>query len=258
MRRSVILTLCLLGATAAFGQAPGQVTNKKTASGPGPKTKEEQKAVETLLKAQMPDEVIKAADDLVTSFPSTDFKSFALEREAEAYQQKNDNTKAIVFGEQALQADPKNFDADNLLANVIAATTRDTDLDKDEKLTKADKYAHDSLDELNNGAKPWLYADAQWPKVKAMAMSQAYQALGNAALVRKKTDEAIADFEKGVDANPDPILMIRTGRALLVAKKPDDAIVWFDKVINSADAPAQYKNIAQNDKTRALQAKGSK
>ena len=166
----------------------------------------------------MPDDVIKAAEELVTKFPTSDFKAFALEREGEAYQQKNDNAKAIVYGEQALEADPMNFDADNLLANVLAATTRDTDLDKEEKLAKADKYSHDALTTLE-GPKPWMYGDAQWPLVKAAATSQAYQALGNAALVRKKTDEAVADFQKGIDANPDPILMIRTGRALLAGEE---------------------------------------
>ena len=70
------------------------------------------------------------------------------------------------------------------------------------------------------------------------------------ALVRKKTDEAVADFQKGIDANPDPVLMIRTGRALLAAKKPDEAITYFDKVMNSADAPAQIKSIAQADRVR--------
>jgi hypothetical protein len=42
----------------------------------------------------------------------------------------------------------------------------------------------------------------------------------------------------------------------LAEKKNDEAITWYDKVINSADAPAQYKSIAQSDKTRAVQAKG--
>jgi hypothetical protein len=50
--------------------------------------------------------------------------------------------------------------------------------------------------------------------------------------------------------------MIRTGRALLAAKKPDEAITWFEKVMNSADAPAQIKSIAQADRVRAIQAKG--
>ena len=259
MRRLAILTICSLAAAAAFAQAPPAnapaAPKKVVKTGPGPKTQAEQQAVQALLQAQTPDDIIKACDELVTKFPSSDFKAFALEREGEAYQMKNDNAKAIVFGEQALEADPMNFDADNLLANVLAATTRDTDLDKEEKLAKADKYSHDALTTLE-GPKPWMYGDALWVKVKSAAASQAYQALGNAALVRKKTDEAVADFQKGIDANPDPILMIRVGRALLTAKKADEAIVWFDKAINMPNVPAQIKSIAQNDKARAQQAKG--
>jgi tetratricopeptide (TPR) repeat protein len=213
-----------------------------------------------MIQAQTPDDKIKAVEELTTKFANTDYKSFALEQEAEAYQQKGDNTKAIVFGEQALQADPKNFDADNLLANVTAATTKDTDLDKEEKLTRADKYAHDALDLLNADAKPALQSnltDEQWKTRKNAAISLSYQALGTTALVRKKNDEAVANFQKGVDAYPDPVLMIRAGRALLAAKRPDDAITWFEKVMNSADAPAQIKSIAQADRVRALQAKGT-
>jgi len=259
MRRLAILTVCSLVAAAAFAQAPPSnapsAPKKVVKTGPGPKTKEEQQAVQALLQAQMPDDVIKAAEDLVTRFPSTDFKAFALEREGEAYQTKGDNAKAIVYGEQALAADPMNFDADNLLANVLAITTRDTDLDKDEKLAKADKYSHDALTTLD-GPRPWMYGDAQWPQVKAAAISQAYQALGNAALVRKKVDEAVADFQKGIDALPDPILLIRVGRALLSAKRADEAIVWFDKAINTPNVAPNIKSIAENDKKRAQQSKG--
>ena len=57
--------------------------------------------------------------------------------------------------------------------------------------------------------------------------------------------------------DPDPVLMIRTGRALLAAKKPDEAITYFQKVMDSADAPAQIKSIAQADRVRAMQAKGT-
>lgn len=254
MKLSAILAISLLAAAAAFAQAPNSnkdVAVKKTKQGPGPKSSGEQQAVQAVLQAQAPDDVIKAVDNLITKYPDTDFKSFALEREGEAYQQKNDNTKAIVFGEQALAADPKNFDADNLLANITAATTRENDLDKDEKLAKADKYAHDALDSLN-GEKPWMYADAQWIKVKGMAAGQAYQALGNIALVRKKNDEAIDDFQKGVEASQDPLIMIRLGRALANEKKYDDAMSWDDKAIAASDAP-QFKNIAQNDKARFQQ-----
>ncbi len=109
MRRFVFLTLCSLAAATGFAQAPANTPaapKKVVKTGPGPKTPAEQQAVQALLQAQMPDDVIKAADELVTKFPSTDFKAFALEREGEAWQQKNDNAKAIVYGEQALDGGP--------------------------------------------------------------------------------------------------------------------------------------------------------
>jgi tetratricopeptide (TPR) repeat protein len=259
-----LLTICLLTTLLTTGIAFAQQQPVKKASGNafGPKTKAEAEAINEVIQAQTksPDDMIKAVDALTAKFADTVFKSFALELEAEAYQQKGDNTKAIVYGEQALQADPKNFEADNLLANITAATTRDTDLDKEEKLTKADKYAHDALQFLGSGERPPLYAnltDEQWGKRKGAAESLAWQALGTAALVRKKNEEAVADFEKGVAANPDPVLLIRTGRALLADKKPDEAITYFEKVMNDAQAPAQIKSIAQADRVRAIQAKGT-
>jgi len=209
-----------------------------------------------MLQAQDPDGRIQAADALVTKFANSDFKSLAFYVEADAYQQKNDNAKAIVFGEQALETDANNFDAAVLLANVLASTTRDTDLDKDEKLTRSTKYAMGALDGLKVAAKPNpKMTDEQWDAYKKNDTAQAYQALGNIALVQKKYDEAVADFQKGVDANPDPLLMIRAGRALLAAKKYDDAITWFDKAINAPGVPDQFKNIAVGDKNRATQAK---
>lgn len=266
MRRSVLpaafLFAALLSSGAAFAQAPAAAPPVKLdKKGPGPKSKEEVQAVTALFQsqAQAPDDEIKAAEALLTKFADSDYKAIALEIEAEAWQKKNDNAKAITYGEQSLQADPKEYDADNLLANIIAATTRDTDLDKDERLAKAEKYAHDAMDAVNAG-KPPLFAkasDAAWAKTKAEAESLSYQALGNVALVRKKTDEAIADFEKGVAANPDPILMIRTGRALLAARKPDEAITWFQKAIDAPGIQPQIKDIAEHDKERAEKSKPS-
>jgi tetratricopeptide (TPR) repeat protein len=257
-----LLLAALLTSGAAFAQQKGAAAAPAApAKGLSPKSQAEAQAVNAVIQAQTqsPDEMIKAVDALISKFADTAYKSFALELAAEAYQKKGDNAKAIVYGEQALQADPKNYDADNLLANITAATTRDTDLDKEEKLARADKYAHDAIDTLEKDGKPPLFAnmnDEQWSKTKAGSEALSYQALGTVALTRKKTDEAVADFQKGIDLNPDPVLMIRAGRALLAAKKPDEAITYFEKVMNSPDAPAQIKSIAQADRVRAIQSKG--
>ena len=117
MRRFALPTVCLLAFLGASTLALAQQKKGGAPAGPGPKSQAEVTAVNAMIQAQTPDDKIKAVEELITKFANTDFKSFALEMEAEAWQQKNDNVKAIVYAEQALQADPKNFDADNLLAN---------------------------------------------------------------------------------------------------------------------------------------------
>jgi tetratricopeptide (TPR) repeat protein len=260
MRRNSLLASCLFGALLTSGAAFAQNKPPAAAKGPGPKSQAEAQAVNAVIQAQAqsPDDMIKAVDALVSKYSDTVYKSFALELEAEAWQKKGDNAKAIVFAEQALQVDPKNYDAATLLANITAATTRDTDLDKEEKLTRAEKYAHDALDILEKDGKPALFAnvpDDQWAKTKAAGEAMAYQALGQVATVRKKNDDAIAAYQKGVEVSPDPLMMIRLGRALAAAKRYDEAVSWDEKVMNS-DAPAQYKSFAQADRVRAIQAKG--
>lgn len=267
MRSSTIFAAGVLAAfvcgSSAFAQAPAAAPPpiKADKNGVGPKSKGEETAVRAVFEAQTktPDEEIAACEALISKYADTVYKSFALELEAEAYQRKGDYTKAIVYGEQSLEADPKNYDADNLLANIYAATTKDTDLNRDQNLTKADKYAHDSLTALDAG-KPAIFArasDDAWNKTKAGATEQAYQALGLIAMDRKKYDDAIADFQKGIDAMPDPLLMIRLGRVYYTERKYDDAISWDQKVIDSPDAPAQYKKIAQDDKQRFTQTRQS-
>lgn len=266
MRSSTIaatLFAVSLGAAVALAQAPPTAPpppTKVTKNGPGPKSKAEESAVRAVFQSQTqsPDDQIAACEALISKFADTDYKGFALELEAEAYQKKGDIAKAIFYGETALVADPKNYDADNLLANLYAATTKDNDLDKNDKLAKAEKYAHDSLAALDSG-KPAIFATASedaWNKTKAGATEQAWQALGIVAQVKKNYDEAIKDFQMGLEAGNDPLLRIRLGRAYFLQKKYDEAIAEDQKVIDSADAIPQYKKIAQDDKQRFTMAKG--
>jgi tetratricopeptide (TPR) repeat protein len=255
MKRLAIAGLCLIAATSAFAQGQQQMKKKSPTQ-----SKAEAAAVKAMLEAQSPDDQIKTADELITKFSNTLYKSFALFTEADAYEAKNDHTKSIVYSEQALQADPKNFDAETLMANIIASTTKDTDLDKAEKLTSAAKYAKDALDVIPTVGKPDLFqlTDDQWAKMKNQASARAWQAMGLVASVQKKADESIADYEKGLALDPNPVLMLRVGRALEAQKKYDEALEWMDKCIASPDASAQIKDIATKDKARvtAEKAKG--
>lgn len=267
MRRSTLATTLFaisLGAVVALAQAPPTAPPppaKVNKNGPGPKSKAEENAIRAVFQSQTqtPDDQIAACEALINKFADTDYKGFALELEAEAYQKKGDAAKAIFYGETALGADPKNYDADNLLANLYAATTKGTELDAKDRLAKAEKYAHDSLAALDSG-KPPLFAaasDDAWNKTKAGATEQAWQALGLVAQVRKNYDEAVTDFQKGLEANNDPLLRIRLGRAYFLEKKYDEAIAEDQKVIDDAGAPAPYKKFATDDKQRFTMTKGS-
>jgi len=244
MRRyAIISTILLAGAVSAFPQGGKQMK---------PKSKSEETAIKALLGAQDLDSRIKAADDLITKFADTEFKAFALYTEADAYAQKGDTDKAIVYAEQTLAADPKNYQAQVLLAKMYSQTVKPTDLDKNEKLTKATKYANDALESLKTAEKPNpQLTEEQWKEMKGDFEGQAYFALGVDAAYKNKMDDVTADFTKVAELDTDPVDLIRAGRVLLDLKKPAAAIPWFEKAGTAKNVPPQIKQIADSDLARA-------
>jgi tetratricopeptide (TPR) repeat protein len=247
MMRLAIAAICLYAACLCTPRAAFAQDNANPA-----KSAAEASAVQAMLQAQTPDDQIKTADELIAKYSSTNYKAYALFTAAGAYDQKGDHAKAIAYCEKALAADPKDFDAEILMANVIASNTSDGDPDKADKLARVEKAAKHALDVIKTAPKPHLFqmTDGEWASTKNSAASQAWQVLAMAATIEKNADEAIADYQKGLALTPDPGLMIRVGRALEAFQKYDDALGWFDKAIASPSADAQLKDVAAHDKTR--------
>jgi len=259
--------LILAAMVAALGSAPGAMAQPKNGApaqqskpqGPAPKSKGEQDALVALFNAQgKPDETIAAAEALLTKFADTDFKDTALFFEATAYQQKGDTDKAQVFAERTLAANPKNFQASLMLSEMIAQHTRENDLDKEEKLAKAEKYGNDTIATLNAAVKPNpQLTDQQWEDAKKDLIARTHDALGMAALVRKKYDAAINEFKMSVEgtAHPEPAYEVRLASAYNSAGKYDEAIATAEKVMAEADTPTQIKQVAQSIRAGATVAK---
>ncbi len=263
MRRIAILFVSLAAAVPAFSQAPPAPAPAGTAApagaaaapaikGPHPKSAAENDAIVAMFKETDPDKQIKDAEDLLTTYSDTDYKSQVLLIEATAYNQKRDYPKAIVVGEKALDADPNSYATLLLLADIYARTSKPTDLDLNDKVAKVDKYAKEALADLAKAQKPKAdLPDDAWAQAKTGEEAQAYLSLGLAAVLRKKYDEAKTDFDKSISMYPDPLVMLYIERAYSAAKQYDDAIAWADKVAAAPNVPDQYKGIANNDKTRA-------
>ena len=126
----------LIGLACGVGLLFGQ------AKAPQPKSQKELEAIQAMFNAQDPDGQIKAAENLIQKYADTEFKSIALFVAANAYQNKNDATNAIIYAERMLEVDKTSFQAGQamtMIAKNLAIRTREFDLDKEEKLSRAEK-----------------------------------------------------------------------------------------------------------------------
>ena len=245
MKMKSLIAALLMAGTLAMGQKV--------------KSPKEAEAVNAVLTAATPDQKIAAADNLLSKYKDTAFKSIALQMAGEAYAQKGDGTNALVYGDRAIEADPKNFQALLLVSSQLARTTKEFDLDNDEKLKRAGKLANDAVTAIAAAEKPNpQLTDDQWAGIKKDLTSEAHETLGMIASVDKKWDPAITELKTAIDvaATPSYTAMVRLMSVYNNAKKYDDASALADKLIATAGAPDNLKKIAQQEKAVALKGKG--
>jgi tetratricopeptide (TPR) repeat protein len=239
----------------------GLLAAASLAMGQKPKSPKELEAVQAVLSAPTPDQRIAAVDNLISKFKDTEFKAIALEMAGEAYQQKGDSPNAIVYGNRALEADPKNFQAMLLVSGQLAQITKEFDLDKDEKVKRAKKLAEDAITAVNAAAKPNpKLTDDQWNGIKKDLAAQAHETLGVIASIDKHWDVTITELKMAIDdaANPEASTMVRLAAAYNNAKKYDEAAAMADKVLAIPGAADNLKKIAQDEKQRAAKGKAQK
>ncbi|MBZ5633128.1 MAG: tetratricopeptide repeat protein [Acidobacteriia bacterium] len=228
---------------------------------PKPPAPEELKALQEIVNANTVDARVAAADNFVKNFPKSEYRNFALTMAADAYEMGGNVTKAIIYYQQALEANPKDYNAMLMLAAETARTTREFDLDKEEKLAKSEKYAKDGMALIPSANKPNpQVTDAQWDAAKKDDLARGHEALGLIALARKKYDDAAGEFKTATEtaSQPQPATFIRMAGAYTDAGKPDQAIAALDKALAMPNLPDQIKQVAQAEKTRAEKAKTAK
>jgi hypothetical protein len=198
----------------------------------GQKVSQRKRKHGTRFAATTPDAKIAAVDSLISKFKDTRFKSPALMMAGDI-QRKGDAPNSIVYGNRALEADPKNFQAMLLVSGQLAQMTKEFDLDKDEKLKQASKLANEAITTINAAPKPNpQLPDDQWAAIKKDMVSQAHETLGVIASIDKKWDTAITEFKTAIDeaAHPEPSTMVRLTATYNVAMKYDEAGAMADKV----------------------------
>jgi tetratricopeptide (TPR) repeat protein len=121
-----------------------------------------------------------------------------------SYQQLNDFENMLIFGDETLKQNEDNVGVLLQLSFAIPTRTREFDLDKEEKLSKAEDYAKRAMTLIPNLQKmdPNL-PDEQWLLTKKDFMSQAHESLGLIELKRENYDAAIESLTKALELAPE-------------------------------------------------------
>ena len=235
-----ILTFCLLLGLAASSFAQD--------AGPQPKSQEELDALLAVQAAPTAEERIASATKFLGDYPDTDFKEFGNYMLMLSYQQVNDFENMLLYGERTLEENPDNVGTLLQLAFAIPTRTREFDLDKDEKLAKAEDLGKRALSLIPNLEKmdPAM-TDEAWLLTKKDFMSQGNESLGMVALKRKDYPLAEEMLQKSLTLATEQSgpTFYYLAEALHKQGKKDEAINVIDKSIAAGGMPlADGTNLA--------------
>ncbi len=275
MRSIAIMTALLVGATVMSAQttsAPGQAATPQTQSGaanqPGSaqtppaaghkvlqaKSQDELKAYQDAYAKTDPAQLEAAADDFSAKFPTSELRASLYIKDMNLYAQQNNTDKVISTGRKAIAADPTNPIPLVQVASALAESTRDTDLDKEERLAEAAKDAHAAIDNIDTGLVIPANADpARVETAKHSILTMAYDTLGMVDMNKNDYASAETNLQKAIDeskGNPEAVLYLR----LSVAQ---DKLKQYPQALDSANKAVQYskdgtaaQNLAKQQQAR--------
>ena len=146
-----------------------------------------------------------------------------------------------------------------LVGETIVRHTRENDLDKDEKLAKAEKDLNLTIENMKTAEKPNAnLPDAQWEEAKKFTIAEAQADLGRVSMLRKKYADAIAPLQAAVDADPQPAYFVWLASSQQQAGKNDEAIATVDKLLAQPNLDPRFRQAGTQVKLDAAKAKGGK
>lgn len=220
---------------------------------PSAKTQEEFKAYQEAATKPTTAEEEAAADAFATQYPDSDLKLLLYRNAMFKYQSANNGEKTIAMSKKVLALDPDSPEALVLAAVITAQSTRETDLDRDERLNQASANASKALQTVDTDmlVPPNLPAESV-QTAKNSLRSMAYDALGTVAMLKKDDSTAETNFRKSAELNPqpDPVTWLRLSIALDHQGKFAPALDAANKAVQySADSP-QANSLAKMERDR--------
>ncbi len=109
------------------------------------------KAYQDVMAKTDPAQLEAAATEFAAKYPDSELRAALFIRAMDLYAQANNNDKVIATGRQAIAYGPTNPIPLVQVASTLAETTRDTDVDRQQKLAEAAKDAQAAIDNIDTG-----------------------------------------------------------------------------------------------------------
>lgn len=197
------LLFLLAGATARLNAIPRPAGDQAATSkkkGPQAKSKEEYNAFLAAVSAPSASLAESSAREFEAKYPNSELLSSVYEQVMGKYQAAENSGKIVDMGRKALHYNPDNPIALVMTSTAIIADTRDTDIDRDQKLKETADDANRALQVVESGNFV-LRADATPEQIAAFkdtVICMATGALGESELLRNNFAAAAQQLQRSL------------------------------------------------------------
>ncbi|MGH9522610.1 MAG: hypothetical protein ACRD3E_08770 [Terriglobales bacterium] len=243
------------GKTAPAGQAAAPAEPAPlpgTKHPPQAKTQDEMKAFQDANAKTTPAEVETAADAFAQAHPDSELRVLLYRKAMYDYQNVNDADKAIEMGRKLLALDPNNPEGLVMTATFLSERTRDTDLDRDERLNEGSRDAEKALQTIETDLMlPGTVTQEQATAIRTQMKGMAYAALGTISIAKKDFPAAEKNLKQAADLYPgDPLVWLRLAYSLDKENKFAEAVKPADNCIQYSAQQPQVANLCRQEKER--------
>ena len=262
--KRVIVMVAVLGISAwSAGQTSDKTASQSTQAAPAAapqgkrppqaKTQPEFEGYKAAAALTDPAALEKAADDFAGKFPDSELRPVLYKAAMHAYQQVNNAQKMMDMARKVLSFDADDPEALLGVSQVLAERTRDTDLDKDQRLAEAKKDAEHALVTIDTDVPSTGYPPEQLNAFKGFMRSEAYAILGTIAFNAKAWPEAESNLRKSIDAFPqqvDPIAVFRLAVTLDMQNRIPEALKYVNQAVELTKEDTAAGKAARDEKDR--------
>jgi hypothetical protein len=217
------------------------------------KTQDELKAYQDATAKTDPAQMAAAADAFAAKFPASELKALLYVRAMNLYGQQNNAEKVIELGRKAIAVDPTNPISLVQIGATLVESTRDTDMDRDQRLAEAAKDSQAAIDNIDQVMVPPNAPADKVAAVKASILTMAHNTLGMVDLNKKDDAGAEQEFLKAADiskAQPEASVFLRLSLAQDHLKKYPEALDSANKAVQYSPAGSAVQNLAKQQQDR--------